>query len=115
MQRRIRISYFLTESEAAEVRRRAEAAGTNPSDFSRSMVLGHTPKQVPQINVQAYRELARSASNLNQIARNLNKLWQSGGLPGLADIEDIRAELLDFRVKLLGMKNSSGINSENES
>ena len=105
--RRTRMSVFLTENESAEVRRWAEAAGENPSEFTRSILLGRggfsPKKRIPELNQKAYSELARSAANLNQISRNLNMLWQSGGLPGLAEIEEIKLELFNFRIKLIGM------------
>lgn len=113
--RRTRMSIFLTENESAEVRRWAEAAGENPSEYTRSILLsrgrsGCAPKKrIPELNQIAYRELARSASNLNQISRNLNMLWQSGGLPGLAEIEQIKSELYNFRVQLIGLNAESAV------
>lgn len=98
--RRNKISVFLTDEEYSEIRSRARS----PAAYVRAVVLSRMPPQVPSINIQAYQELARSAANLNQIAHNLNTLWQEGGLSGLADIEDIRAELAEFRIKLLGLK-----------
>lgn len=100
--RTTRISVYVTDAEAAEIRQRA--VGRNPAAYLRSAVLSRLPVQVPEINRQAYVELARAASNLNQIAHSLNLLWQEGGLPGLAEIEDIRQELTDFRIRLLGLK-----------
>lgn len=100
--RTVRVSVYFTPDEAAEIRRRA--AGINPAAYLRSTVLGRRPIQIPKINREAYQELARSAGNLNQIAHSLNILWQEGGLPSLADIEDIKAELSEFRIKLLGVK-----------
>lgn len=100
--RRNKISVFLTDEEYKEIRSRA--ARRNPAAYLRAVVLSHMPAQVPSINIQAYQELARSAANLNQIAHNLNMLWQESRLSGLADIEDIRAELAEFRIKLLGLK-----------
>jgi DNA invertase Pin-like site-specific DNA recombinase len=52
---------------------------------------------VPEINRQAYAELSRSASNLNQIARRLNQ-------KGKVEIEEIYKALQGFRLSLLGIK-----------
>ena len=50
---------------------------------------------IPEVNRQAWVELSRSASNLNQIAKKLNEGDQ-------ADIEQIRKELAAFRAALIG-------------
>lgn len=105
--RRIRISVYFTANEATEVRRRAAKVAIAPAAYVRDSALRRLPKQVPEINMTAYRELARVAANLNQIARNLNTLWGDGGLPNLADIEVIRGELARFRDRLGAAKEAS--------
>lgn len=104
--RRIRISVYFTTTEATEIRRRAANVEITPSAYVRDFALCRLPKQVPELNMTAYRELARVGANLNQIARNLNMLWREGGLPALADIEDIRVELARFRDRLGAAKAS---------
>lgn len=108
--RKTRISVYLTSDEYSEVSRRA--AGRNPAAYMRAAVLSRVPAQIPTVNIQVYRELARSAANLNQIAHSLNLLWQQDGMPALADIEDIKVELADFRIKLLGVKASMAAEDE---
>lgn len=58
------------------------------------------PQQVPELNVKAWVELSRAASNLNQIAKHLN---QSHGPQALTYVKKIKADLDDFRQKLLGV------------
>lgn len=61
--------------------------------YVRCVAFSQLPKSIPAINETAWRELARSAANVNQIARILN---QHGHIP----FEDIRRELDTFRRKL---------------
>jgi DNA invertase Pin-like site-specific DNA recombinase len=52
---------------------------------------------VPELNRKAYSGLARSASNLNQIAKSLNMNGMSNELA-----KQIYQELLEFRLALIG-------------
>lgn len=54
-------------------------------------------KSVPELNRQAYTELARAAANLNQLAHRAN-------LDQGINIADLTAELSSFRIALLGAK-----------
>ena len=57
---------------------------------------GHNaPAPVPAINLDAWRQLARAAANLNQLAYAVN----SGRVP---ELSSIRAELATFRSALVG-------------
>ena len=70
--RRHCISVRLSPQENAELDRRRGAQ--QRGRFFRNIFLGRPePKQIPEINRKAYIELARTASNLNQIARALNR------------------------------------------
>jgi len=53
------------------------------------------PPSIPPLNRQAWIELSRSASNLNQVSRKLN----SGDE---VEVSELRQVLADFRMKLLG-------------
>lgn len=64
----------------------------------RFLVMSEIPAKVPALNQQAWRDLSKSASNLNQISHKLN----IGELP---EIAEIRRELEIFREGLLGAKN----------
>jgi hypothetical protein len=57
------------------------------------------PAPPPPINRDAWAQLARSASNLNQLAHHLNS---TGLIADAADAQRIRAVLDDFRRALIG-------------
>lgn len=64
-------------------------------EWLRMAALDHLPPTIPGLNQKAWIELARAASNLNQIAANLNR-------DDLVDVQVIQNELVAFRNKLLG-------------
>lgn len=53
------------------------------------------PPIIPTINREAWIELSRAASNLNQMSRKLNSDED-------VDVSELRQALADFRLKLLG-------------
>lgn len=53
------------------------------------------PPIIPTINCEAWVQLSRSASNLNQVSRKLNSNEE-------VDVTELRQVLADFRLKLLG-------------
>lgn len=55
------------------------------------------PAPAPELNREAWVELSRAASNLNQLAKRLNE-------GGEADAQEILAELAAFRASLIGAK-----------
>lgn len=72
--------------------------GMRRGSYLRAAWLGKTlPRAIPPLNVEAWRALARAASNLNQIASTLNAGEQ-------LDIVEIRAALTVFRRSLLGAR-----------
>lgn len=65
-------------------------------DALRSLALGQAaPVQVPELNAWAWSELARSASNLNQIAARL-------GLDRPVELAELQKTLAQFRAALIG-------------
>lgn len=70
-------------------------------EFLRTAALHKLPYQIPKINQQQWIEMARSASNLNQIAHHLNNAGSDYYIP---EIETIRKELSNFRNALLNIK-----------
>lgn len=58
------------------------------------------PAPPPALNLSAWQELSRAASNLNQIAKKVSS--QTNNLS--SEIEDIRAALADFRAQLIGAR-----------
>jgi len=88
------ITTRMNDEELEELKRRK---GNIPYGvYIRQVLLGKPPKQVPEVNRQAYAETARWASALNQIARKLN-------MGEDVDITEIRRVLNAFRQKLLGI------------
>lgn len=69
-------------------------------EWLRMSALDQLPPVVPELNREAWIELARAAANLNQIATNLN-------YGELVDIQFIRDELAKFRNDLIGMTSES--------
>lgn len=65
----------LTPTERVRVEAKAAEVGLPPATFVRQVALGSVvspPAQIPEINREAYLELAKMGGNLNQIAYHLN-------------------------------------------
>lgn len=65
----------LTPAERARVEAKAADARLPPATFVRQVALGAVvspPAQIPEVNREAYLELAKMGGNLNQIAHHLN-------------------------------------------
>ncbi len=73
--REVRYTLYLSPEELATLRERAARTKTPAlSAYIRQAALGRAPAQaIPTVNQQAYRELARLAANLNQVAHHLNQ------------------------------------------
>ena len=65
-------------------------------EFLRMAAIDQLPKIVPQLNKEAWVELSRVASNLNQIAHKLN-------MNECVDAGEIRQVFADFRQKIIGL------------
>ena len=65
------------------------------AEYTRLAILENLPMQNPPINIVAWQELSRLASNLNQLVRKMPK--ESHAL-----IEECKAILKQLRAKLLG-------------
>ena len=105
--RRRCVSVRLSPQENAELdqRRGAQQRGR----FMRNLFLGRAePKQIPEINRKAYIELARSAVNLNQIARALNR-------GDRIILEELIRELQEFRRSMLRGREAEENDSESDS
>ncbi|WP_423372767.1 plasmid mobilization protein [Ralstonia pseudosolanacearum] len=69
------VAIRLSRTERAHVERLASEAGLPPATFIRQAALGAVVlarAEIPAVNREAYLELARVGSNLNQIAHHLN-------------------------------------------
>lgn len=65
----------LTPTERTCVEAKAAEAGLPPATFVRQVALDAVvprPAQIPEVNREAYLELAKMGGNLNQIAHHLN-------------------------------------------
>jgi len=95
-----RLNVYLTDCELAELERRSKKAGIRPPAYLREAALNRLPRTIPELNQAAWVELARSAANLNQIAHRLNVGEE-------VDLEEVREELAEFRMRLIGASRPS--------
>ena len=94
-----RINVYVTDDELHALKQRA--GSLKVTEYLRSTALDRPivlPIKVPEVNLDAVKELSRIGSNLNQIARQLNtfRSFDSDELTALA------SELRDSMAKLLG-------------
>lgn len=69
--RKSRVSVYFSPRELAELD--ARRGGFGRGEWLRSAGLGTLPRTVPQVNLEAYRELGRIGANLNQHQRAINE------------------------------------------
>lgn len=85
----------LTDAEQAQLERGRGALSAG--EWLRTLALARRlPRAIPEINLEAYRALARSAANLNQLARRVNAADR-------LEISELAATLATFRAALLGV------------
>ena len=68
----------------------------------RRAALGNVPAPVPELNSLAWIAMSRVAANLNQLAARFNRLAMQEAEPTVAEIDDLRTVVGDFRRALLG-------------
>lgn len=93
------VSVRLNDEELLELDRQRAHGGpaTKRGEWLRMSWLDIKPEaQIPALNAEAYAGLARSAANLNQIAKYLN---EGGDIKGRMQI--LEEELADFRRRLI--------------
>ena len=85
----------LTDAEQAQL---ADGRGVlTAGEWLRTLALARRlPRPIPAINLEAYRALARAASNLNQLSRRANAADQ-------LDIAALAVTLASFRAALVGV------------
>ena len=91
-----RVSIYLTDVEYAELLKRVKSK-RELSVYARHQLFAGKKAycvSVPEINLQAYRELGQAASNLNQIARKLNA-------SNIIDLDKLQDVLTAFRLALI--------------
>ena len=85
----------LTDAEQAQLARGRGAL--TAGEWLRTLALARRlPRAIPAINLEAYRALARAASNLNQLSRRANAADQ-------LDIAALAVTLASFRAALVGV------------
>ena len=94
------VSCRLTDDELALVD--ARRGKVRRGEWLRLAALSKPPRIVPEVNRAAWVDLARSASNLNQIAHAIN----SGSLSSTSDLasvlDGLRADLDALRLAMIG-------------
>lgn len=97
--RRHAVTCRLTDSEVEKVD--GLRGQVTRGEFIRRAALLRAPRPIPTLNLERWQELARTASNLNQISAGIN----SGKIVGVTvDLTDLRAALDDVRAALIGLE-----------
>ena len=86
-------------NEFKKITERAENAGTSETELIRNLALNQQMVTTPQINKTAYAELAKLASNLNQIKIIAHA---NGALPSAEFLSEIENKVQHLRAELLG-------------
>lgn len=98
------VSCRLTDAELATLdERRGEVSR---GEWLRRAALSQPPRVVPTINKEAWSELSRTASNLNQLTRALNEgRWQSGDREAAQkSLRMVWDQLKVVRAQLIGLE-----------
>lgn len=88
------VNVWLTDDELADLERKR--GKMRRGAYLRACYLNRVPPLIPELNREAWTELSRAASNLNQIAKALHE--------EVPDIENVRQSLDAFRRALIGAK-----------
>lgn len=107
--RTVFVTVRFTPHEAAEIAAHAGACGHSMSALVRARCLGHSAPRgaAPEVNLRAWRELAATAANLNQLAHHLNS-HAKAGQPEVDLVEtsallvDLQNKVKTLRLQLLG-------------
>jgi hypothetical protein len=111
MRRTNRINVPVNEEEKSLIRGKATAYRMSGAVFLRKLGLGHRMRRpLPAINIQAYRELGRMASNLNQVVILSNRGREVGITPEFA--QQLFELLQSIRRALLGVEKSDRENQQ---
>ena len=95
--------YFrFTPSEMALINKRAGNVGLTRAEFCRAACLYRPVRSVPQINKEAYSQLANVANNLNQLTKLAHETQNSSVAVEaieqvLESVRVLRAELIEVR------------------
>ena len=101
IERRVgKIQPGFTISEYQSIAEKAEALGISEAEYVRAAALGRELKSVSQINKEAYFELQKIGSNVNQIAKELNS---RGSVKSFDSLNKLAATISEIRKQLLGV------------
>lgn len=96
------VSVRLNQVELAELDQAREKTEMQRGTYLRSVSRGVVPKIIPEINKQAWRELARMAGNLNQLQAAINSGQLVGGQVATDMITELYLEVQGLRMELIG-------------
>ena len=102
------VSVRLNVAELARLDSLRDTVQMQRGEYLRAAALHRLPPTIPVINREAWAKLARSAANLNQIARHLNEVGASGF------VNEVRAAVDMFRGDLLGVKFDTKVGGEED-
>lgn len=108
-QRRHAVTCRLTDAERDQID--AARGKVTRGEYLRLAALAKPPRVVPEINREAWAELARASGNLNQIAAVANKL---GKIEGRDSLIAMRDQVEVVRRLLLGIPIPKGEGTQDE-
>lgn len=102
IERRVgKIQTGFTISEFKSLSEKAETLGISEAEYVRAAALGRELKSVSKINKEAYFELQKIGSNVNQIAKELNS---RGSVKSFDSLSKLAATISEIRKQLLGVQ-----------
>lgn len=109
-QRRHAVTCRLTDAERDHVD--ASRGAVTCGEYLRRAALDAPPRVVPELNREAWVELARLSSNLNQLVRHLNERRPGQRPP--SQITELQAAVDRLRADLIGFDSHDGGRDEGE-
>ena len=109
------VSVRLNDAELARLDSQRDAVQMQLGEYLRAAALHRLPPTIPAANREQWAELARTAANLNQIARHLNegqrgdgeRIGKALGLQLSAELANCLRLLVLVRGDLIGVKHDS--------
>lgn len=112
--RTVRVNVYLHPDEAALLDRARNRVGLGRSAYMRLASLDRLPPTIPELNRDAWLELARLAANFNQHQRAINEGRIDSSVPA-EDIAELRDMVDALRRDLIGTIDDEGGDDESES
>lgn len=98
-QKRFRRDVWLNNGEWSAVIAHAKEAGLPTRTYCRRVLLRKHIRPIPELNREAWAELARLAANINQLAHHANA---SGELGQLVELQAVARQVAALRLQLIG-------------